>query len=115
MEIVVLNLGWNLVRDAILDPTPSICWKHDLVPGIDARNSWKCAGMMAMQETTATDNAKEIIDELTIQYSRARQAAITQEITEIVAGAMAPWMIVGYNFKYKNRCSEENFWAVEIT
>jgi len=43
--------------------------------------------MMAMQ--TATDNAKKVIDELTIQYNRARQAAITQEITEIVAGASA--------------------------
>ena len=39
------------------------------------------AGMMAMQ--TATDNAKKVIDELTIQYNRARQATITQEITEI--------------------------------
>ena len=38
---------------------------------------------------TATDNAKKVIDELTIQYNRARQAAITQEITEIVAGASA--------------------------
>ena len=38
---------------------------------------------------TATDNAKSIINDLTIQYNRARQAAITQEITEIVAGANA--------------------------
>ena len=38
---------------------------------------------------TATDNAKKVIYELTIQYNRARQAAITQEITEIVAGASA--------------------------
>lgn len=41
----------------------------------------------AMQ--TATDNAKKVINDLTIQYNRARQAAITQEITEIVAGASA--------------------------
>ena len=45
------------------------------------------AGMTAMQ--TATDNAKKVINDLTIQYNRARQAAITQEITEIVAGASA--------------------------
>ena len=32
-------------------------------------------------------NAKEIIDTLSISYNRARQAAITQEITEIVAGS----------------------------
>ena len=37
----------------------------------------------------ATDNAKNVINDLTIQYNRARQAAITQEITEIVAGASA--------------------------
>ena len=43
--------------------------------------------MTAMQ--TATDNAKNVISDLTIQYNRARQAAITQEITEIVAGASA--------------------------
>ncbi|MBQ6937521.1 MAG: ATP synthase F1 subunit gamma [Clostridia bacterium] len=35
----------------------------------------------------ATDNAGEIIDSLSLQYNRARQAAITQELTEIVAGA----------------------------
>jgi len=34
----------------------------------------------------ATDNAGEIIDDLSLKYNRARQAAITQEITEIVAG-----------------------------
>ncbi len=33
----------------------------------------------------ATDNAGEIIDELSLKYNRARQAAITQELTEIVA------------------------------
>ena len=38
---------------------------------------------------TATDNAKNVINDFTIQYNRARQAAITQEITEIVAGANA--------------------------
>ena len=37
----------------------------------------------------ATDNASELIDELSIQYNRARQAAITQQITEIVGGAAA--------------------------
>ncbi len=35
----------------------------------------------------ATDNAGEIIDELSLKYNRARQAAITQELTEIVAGS----------------------------
>ena len=52
---------------------------------IDAKTAENAAGMTAMQ--TATDNAKKVINDLTIQYNRARQAAITQEITEIVAGA----------------------------
>jgi F-type H+-transporting ATPase subunit gamma len=43
--------------------------------------------MTAMK--SATDNAKELIDSLTLSYNRARQAAITQEITEIVGGAAA--------------------------
>ncbi|HFR5028888.1 TPA: F0F1 ATP synthase subunit gamma [Streptococcus agalactiae] len=54
---------------------------------IDAKTAEHAAGMTAMQ--TATDNAKNVINDLTIQYNRARQAAITQEITEIVAGANA--------------------------
>lgn len=38
---------------------------------------------------TATKNADEMLDELSLSYNRARQGAITQEITEIVAGANA--------------------------
>ncbi|MRN54251.1 ATP synthase F1 subunit gamma [Paenibacillus monticola] len=38
---------------------------------------------------SATKNASKMIGELTLTYNRARQAAITQEITEIVAGANA--------------------------
>ncbi len=38
---------------------------------------------------SATDNAKEMIDNLSLLYNRARQTAITQEITEIVGGASA--------------------------
>ncbi len=37
----------------------------------------------------ATKNAEEMIDDLSLKYNRARQGAITQEITEIVAGADA--------------------------
>ena len=36
---------------------------------------------------SATKNAEEMIEKLSLSYNRARQAAITQEITEIVAGA----------------------------
>jgi F-type H+-transporting ATPase subunit gamma len=39
--------------------------------------------------SNATDNAGDMIDSLTLQYNRARQASITQELSEIVAGANA--------------------------
>jgi F-type H+-transporting ATPase subunit gamma len=45
------------------------------------------ARMVAMKN--ATENAGELIDELTLAYNKARQAAITQEISEIVGGAAA--------------------------
>lgn len=45
------------------------------------------ARMVAMK--SATDNAGKVIDELQLVYNKARQAAITQEISEIVSGAAA--------------------------
>ncbi len=54
---------------------------------LDSKASEHAARMTAMK--SATDNAKELIDSLTLSYNRARQAAITQEITEIVGGAAA--------------------------
>ncbi|THE10971.1 F0F1 ATP synthase subunit gamma [Bacillus timonensis] len=54
---------------------------------LDGKASEHSARMTAMKN--ATDNAKELIDSLTLSYNRARQAAITQEITEIVGGAAA--------------------------
>ena len=45
------------------------------------------AKMVAMK--SATDNAGEIIDDLQLAYNKARQASITQEISEIVGGAAA--------------------------
>ena len=47
--------------------------------------SEQAARRMAMD--SATKNAEEMIDDLSLKYNRARQGAITQEITEIVAGA----------------------------
>ena len=43
--------------------------------------------MMAMQ--AATDSAKEMLQTLSIEYNRVRQAAITQQITEVIGGAKA--------------------------
>ncbi len=45
------------------------------------------ARMQAMDN--ATSNAEEMIDKLTLQYNRARQGSITQELTEIIAGSQA--------------------------
>ena len=47
----------------------------------------QAARMIAMKN--ATDNAGELIDELQLVYNKARQAAITQELAEIVGGAAA--------------------------
>lgn len=47
----------------------------------------QAARMMAMK--SATDNAADLIGELELAYHKARQAAITRELTEIVAGAAA--------------------------
>lgn len=54
---------------------------------LDSKASEHAARMTAMKN--ATDNANELIGELSLSYNRARQAAITQEITEIVSGAAA--------------------------
>jgi F-type H+-transporting ATPase subunit gamma len=54
---------------------------------LDGKASEHAARMTAMK--SATDNAKELISNLTLVYNRARQAAITQEISEIVGGAAA--------------------------
>lgn len=75
-------------RDAILEQLlPQ--YAESMIYGavIDAKTAESAASMTAMQ--AATDNAKQVIDDLTIQYNRARQAGITQEITEIVSGANA--------------------------
>lgn len=54
---------------------------------MEAKASEFGAQMAAM--TSATDNAAEMIDKLTLSFNRARQAAITKEISEIVGGANA--------------------------
>ena len=54
---------------------------------LDSKASEHAARMTAMKN--ATDNANELISNLSLVYNRARQAAITQEITEIVGGAAA--------------------------
>ncbi|MGN0494816.1 MAG: ATP synthase F1 subunit gamma [Lachnospiraceae bacterium] len=54
---------------------------------VEGSASEENARMMAMQ--SATDNAEKMLAELSIEYNRVRQAAITQEITEVIGGAKA--------------------------
>ena len=54
---------------------------------VEAVASENGARMQAMD--SATSNAEEMIDSLALQYNRARQGTITQELTEIIAGAEA--------------------------
>lgn len=61
----------------------SLCYGA-LVEAVASENG---ARMQAMD--SATNNAEEIISDLTLKYNRARQSNITQELTEIIAGAEA--------------------------
>lgn len=79
---------------ATFDPTPEVVMDQ-LVPNfvkgllygamVEAFSSEQHARMMAMN--VATISAKDMIRQLNLSYNRARQAAITQEITEVVGGA----------------------------
>jgi F-type H+-transporting ATPase subunit gamma len=84
------------VGDYIFEPSAEEIIK-DLLPTIlqisfhgallDSLASEHGARMTAMHK--ATDNATDLVKELTLNYNKARQAAITNEITEIVSGANA--------------------------
>ena len=54
---------------------------------LESQASEHSARMFAMKN--ASDNAGNLVDDLTLQYNKARQSAITQEISEIVGGAEA--------------------------
>jgi len=54
---------------------------------LEASASEQAARMIAMRQ--ASDNAKELIDRLTLDFNKSRQAAITKELLEVVAGAEA--------------------------
>jgi len=82
--------------DYIYEPSPEAII-NELVPRHLSTQIWRillesfaaeqAARMMAMD--SATENAKELLRTLSITYNRARQAAITKEIIEIVSGANA--------------------------
>lgn len=82
--------------EAVFVPDAETVFKHivpDYVTGfifgalVESFCAEHNARMMAMQ--SATDSANQMLRELSIAYNRARQAAITQEITEVVSGSKA--------------------------
>lgn len=54
---------------------------------LESKTSEQASRRIAMEN--ATDNAQEIVEDLTLKYNQSRQAAITQEISEIIGGADA--------------------------
>lgn len=86
----------SLGQDIIFEPDPETLIEQ-LVPMLinsmlfsvwmQSKTSEQASRRLAMDN--ATDNAQELIDDLVMKYNQSRQAAITQEITEIVAGAEA--------------------------
>ncbi len=68
----------------ILDGLPALFFKQSLHQAIlEAKASEQSARMVAMK--AATDNAKNLVDTLSLEYNKARQAAITNEINELAA------------------------------
>jgi F-type H+-transporting ATPase subunit gamma len=71
----------------ILEQLPFLFLRHTLYHALlESKASEHSARMVAMK--AATDNAKKITESLTLEYNKARQAAITQEINEITAAAL---------------------------
>ncbi len=86
----------GVLEDAIFEPTPAellqglmVRYLRAEVLGavLEASASEHTARVMAM--TSATDNAEEMIRDLTREYNKARQAGITKELAEIVGAAEA--------------------------
>ena len=84
----------KIVRSFEFDPSPEELYER-IVPMylksvihigiIETGAAEQSSRVTAM--TSATDRAKEIIDELRLDFNRTRQAIITQEISEIIAGS----------------------------
>jgi F-type H+-transporting ATPase subunit gamma len=99
LPVTKIDLGGESLQehwDYIYEPEPVELLDHVLMRYIESQvyrgavENVACemaAKMVAMK--SATDNAGEIIDKLQLDYNKARQAAITQEISEIVGGAAA--------------------------
>lgn len=81
-------INYDPSAEAVLNMLmPKLMVSTLLAAMIEAAVAEQAARRNAME--SATDNAQEMIDTLVLSYNQARQAAITQEITEIVGGANA--------------------------
>jgi F-type H+-transporting ATPase subunit gamma len=79
-------LGFEPTPEVVFDILASKYVKGILYGGmVEAFVSEHSARMNAMD--SATTNAEKMVNKLTLNYNRARQAAITQEISEIVGGS----------------------------
>ena len=73
---------------AILDELLNLYIKQEIYHVVlEAKASEHSSRMVAMK--TATDNANTLVDDLTLEYNKVRQAAITQEILELSAASFA--------------------------
>ncbi len=90
------NQSDNIQTDYILEPSkeeilesliPTVLYSRLYAALLDANASEHAARTMAMQ--IASDNADELVQDLTIQYNKSRQQAVTNELLDIIGGASA--------------------------
>lgn len=74
------------VEEFIASLLPTVLKLKVFTASLDSDASEHAARMMAMQ--VATDNANELIDDLTKQFNKTRQQAITNELLDIISGSM---------------------------
>lgn len=86
----------NMFAEYILEPSkeeildsliPTVLYSRLYAALLDANASEHAARMIAMQ--IASDNADELVQDLTIQYNKSRQQAVTNELLDIIGGASA--------------------------
>lgn len=74
-------------KDILNSLIPQVLYSRLYASFMDSNASEHASRMVAMQ--TATDNAKKLNDELTLQYNKQRQQAITNQLLDIISGANA--------------------------
>lgn len=74
------------ISQLIADLLPKVLSEKIYTVLLDSNTSEHAARMLAMQ--TATDNANELIQDLTKQYNKSRQQAITNELLDIIGGSL---------------------------